>query len=461
MTSEAYSRTDGATGDKLASIENLKEIEFNEKNLIIYSPPGVEDELSARFLYSLAYATLRHRSPDLISEIIAYLRDQEPDIVRECGDYAHFDLKRIVWSLELLRQDIVENKEFEIFRVKSPDTEPWNRFLNAIVKEKRHWFSAVWLHADCYMYRRIWTIFQRSDTLVDYDYFGEQKMLATKKAAQMMKSILGTTRDLKRSRDNFQRLLKLSLWGERSAWMSEGCRLNDLLVEYECDLLADQSVAVWRDLRHAYDPVYVDIVTGNAGFELFTDLLLADYIIRSKLAERVRFHLKAIPWFVMDATHKDFHWLLDFFRSHEFIELQGFARQIQQHLQDRSFILCEPSYFWTSAHDFSHMKQVQPCLYVYLSEASLLIFKGDLNYRKLLGDVNYCSTDRFENCLRGFQPTSVCALRAIKTDLYCGLSVCQVEWLNEDEPNWMVTGEKAVIQLAVKHRLSGDVIVAL
>ncbi|XP_020800178.1 protein-glutamate O-methyltransferase [Drosophila serrata] len=457
MISEADSRT---ADDLAADIEKKKENEFNEKNLIIYSAPGVQEELSARFLHSIAYVTLRQRSPGLIRDIIAFLRDREPDIVKQCGEYAHFDLKRTVWSLELLREDMVENKEFEIFRVKAPDTERWNKFLNAIGDDKKQWFSSVWLHADCYMYRRIWSIFQRSDTLVGYDYFGEQKMLATKKAVKLMKSILGSTKDLKRSKENFQRLLKLSLWGTRNAYVSTA-RLNDMLAEYEADLLVDQSAAVWRDLRRAYDPVYVDIVTDNAGFELFTDLVLGDYIIRSRLAQRVRFHLKAIPWFIMDATHEDFHWLLDFLREQNHPELQNFVNDVQQHLLDRSFILCEKSYFWTSGYDFSHMKEVQPCLYVYLSEASLVIFKGDLNYRKLLGDINYSSTDSFSDCLRGFQPTSVCALRTIKTDLYCGLAVCQLEWLNEDEPDWMEKGEKGVIQIAVKHRLSGDIIVEI
>ncbi|KAH8238692.1 hypothetical protein KR038_001839 [Drosophila bunnanda] len=461
MTSEANSRTatDGATGDDpVVDIEQEKENKFHEKNLIINSAPAVQEELSARFMHSIAYVTLRQRSPAIIRDIVAFLREREPDIVNQCGDYAHFDLKRTVWSLDVLREDMVANKEFEIFRVKTPDTESWNEFLNALPDDKNQWFSALWLHADCYMYRRIWSIFQRSETLVDYDYFGEQKMLAAKQATQPMKSILESTKDLKRSKENFLRLLRLSLWGTRNVWMSGG-GLNDMLAEFESNLLADQSAAVWRDLRRAYDPVYVDIVTDNAGFELFTDLVLGDYIIRSRLAQRVRFHVKAIPWFIMDATHNDFQWLLDFFRTHEHPELQAFASKIHKHLLDRSFILCDKSYFWTSGYDFSHMKEVQPCLYVYLSEASLVIFKGDLNYRKLLGDINYSSTDCFSECLRGFHPTSVCALRTIKTDLYCGLTVCQVEWLNEDEPDWMETGEKAVIQVAVKHRLSGDIIV--
>lgn len=44
----------------------------------------------------------------------------------------------------------------------------------------------------------------------------------------------------------------------------------------------------------------------NAGYELFTDLCLADYLVTYKFVNIVRFHGKAIPWFVSDVTEQDF-----------------------------------------------------------------------------------------------------------------------------------------------------------
>ena len=44
--------------------------------------------------------------------------------------------------------------------------------------------------------------------------------------------------------------------------------------------------------------------------------------------------------------------------------------------------------FWTFPHSFNMMASTDPALYKELGEADLLIFKGDLNYRKLDGDLN-------------------------------------------------------------------------
>lgn len=52
--------------------------------------------------------------------------------------------------------------------------------------------------------------------------------------------------------------------------------------------------------------LFSDIILDNAGYELFTDLCLADYLVTYKFVNIVRFHGKAIPWFVSDVTSQDF-----------------------------------------------------------------------------------------------------------------------------------------------------------
>jgi hypothetical protein len=47
------------------------------------------------------------------------------------------------------------------------------------------------------------------------------------------------------------------------------------------------------------------VVLDNAGLELYTDLLLADCLIQSGLADTVVLHGKLLPWFVSDTAERD------------------------------------------------------------------------------------------------------------------------------------------------------------
>ncbi|XP_034650733.1 damage-control phosphatase ARMT1 [Drosophila subobscura] len=446
-----------------ANIKQTEDLAFNERHLIYDIAPKTREELSGHFQRSFAYFTIKHRSRMMVAEMVSFLLDNEPKIMEISGAYAHFDLKRISWSLQLLRDEMQENHEFKVFHGKAPDSEDWNQFISSLNEDRNRWFSSVWLHAECYMYRRIWAIFRRSDTLSSYDYFSQKKIDATTSVVQLMANVITGMRGVQRSQQNFQRMLKLALWSNRCDLSINKEAPNEefltLMADYESDLLVDESADIWRVLTEAWDPVYVDIVCDNAGFELFTDLLLAEYLIDAGLACKVRFHVKAIPWFISDVTKQDFLWMLNFLRRHEIAEIASFGRRLRRFMRNRSIILCDTCYFWTSPHDCSQMKKRLPCLYVSLSEAALVIFKGDLNYRKLLGDINWEYTAPLIDCLRGFLPTSVCALRAIKSDIYCGLPICTVEWLTEEDPHWMRTGKKGVIQVAIMHRLSGDALV--
>jgi uncharacterized protein with ATP-grasp and redox domains len=155
----------------------------------------------------------------------------------------------------------------------------------------------------------------------------------------------------------------------------------------------------------------VDIVLDNAGFELYVDLVLAGYLLESGLATHIVLHPKNIPWFVSDVVPRDFADTLNVMQNakafyetpsdedkangtspikltaEEEKSLDGvFAHWSTLYAEGK--ITLRPNEFWTHAGSFWRMPTSAPALVEDLKESELVIFKGDLNYRKLTGDVS-------------------------------------------------------------------------
>ena len=92
------------------------------------------------------------------------------------------------------------------------------------------------------------------------------------------------------------------------------------------------------------------------------------------------------------------------------------GRRWRGYLDDKIWSV-HPDSFWTYPHDFSAMRSADPKLYSELSESVLVIFKGDLNYRKLVGDLSWDPTESFEKALQGFHPGPLVALRTLVRNL--------------------------------------------
>ncbi|CAH2098597.1 unnamed protein product [Euphydryas editha] len=226
--------------------------------------------------------------------------------------------------------------------------------------------------------------------------------------------------------------------------------------------------------------VMFDIVCDNAGYELFTDLCVANFLVSQGIVRKVRFHVKRIPWFVSDVTPKDFKHVISSCaqanysreipvetkpegeteaepeeknseepRSINSNNLRSLGETWNKYVEDGTFVvMCDD--FWTSPHVYKDMKRYAPHLYRSLQFTSSALFKGDLNYRKLLGERNWNPTVSFESALQGFMPTPLFALRTVKADLICGLPKGKWEQLNGIDEKWMETGDYGLIQLCAK-----------
>lgn len=183
----------------------------------------------------------------------------------------------------------------------------------------------------------------------------------------------------------------------------------NILVD-DLDAAFDALVAAKRAKSGPAERRRVDIVLDNAGFELFVDLILAGYLLEAGFATEIVLHPKEIPWFVSDVVPADFAALLNALANPKaFYETPSDEETLQdkkpeplseREATDMAFlfskwtelyaegkILLRPNSFWTQGGSYWRLPAHCPFLFDELKSSELVIFKGDLNYRKLTGDV--------------------------------------------------------------------------
>ena len=206
-------------------------------------------------------------------------------------------------------------------------------------------------------------------------------------------------------------------------------------------LVADDSDALWSLLPPS-GTATVCLIADNAGRELVPDLLLIARLLTEGRAARVLLHVKPHPYYVSDATHAD---VLDALRR--LVTAPGAAaahgRVLWEALTDGRLTV--------RAHPFScaplPYADMPADLRAELASATLTILKGDLNYRRLVGDRRWPPTTPFADVTAHF-PGPVAALRTLKSDVITGLDAKTEAALETAEgQKWRTAGTHALIQV--------------
>ncbi|MDQ0772488.1 hypothetical protein QF026_000954 [Streptomyces aurantiacus] len=80
------------------------------------------------------------------------------------------------------------------------------------------------------------------------------------------------------------------------------------------------------------------------------------------------------------------------------------------------------------------------------ASATLTVMKGDLNYRRLVGDRHWPATTPFSEATAYF-PGPVAALRTLKSDVVTGLAPSTLEALDAGAAAWRTSGTHALVQV--------------
>lgn len=311
------------------------------------------------------------------------------------------------------------------------------------------WFDVPWLWAEGYFYRQL---------LEAVGYFGAADgpagawrgidpfrpfKLAELDAPETDEELAALDDLVSRPEEEQARaLLHGSLWGNRA---DLGFRLSVADEGGEAaGLVADDSEALRPLLRPARpDAGTVCLVADNAGRELVPDLLLLDHLLTRGHAVRAVLHVKPHPYFVSDATTAD---VVDALRR--LIRAPGeaaaYGRRLWSALAEGRLVV--------RAHPFS----CAPLPYAVMpgdlredfASATLTLMKGDLNYRRLVGDRLRPPTTPFADVTAYF-PGPVAALRTLKSDVIVGLDgPTEAALVAAEGQRWRTSGTRAVIQVS-------------
>ncbi|ACU71108.1 protein of unknown function DUF89 [Catenulispora acidiphila DSM 44928] len=302
------------------------------------------------------------------------------------------------------------------------------------------WLSAPFLWAESYFYRRLLEAvgYFRPGPWQGIDLFGPAKHAELR--TPTVEAELTALDDVAGLPLTEQRraLLEAALWGNRA---DLGFRITAAAEGPSTDLVADDSAQLWSILDAASPNATVHLVADNAGRELLADLILVDHLLTTGAATRVVMHVKPQPYYVSDATGADVIAVLRRITSAPGTAAKA-GHRLWTALTDGAITL-RTHPFWCAPLTFRHLP---PDLTEAMSPATLTILKGDLNYRRLIGDRTWPPTTPFTD-LTAYFPTPVAALRTLKSDVAVGLTPPTITQLDATATAWRTTGEHALIQV--------------
>ncbi len=337
-------------------------------------------------------------------------------------------------SLERLAAAIESDAPIALINTAAPDYDDWEAQYRAHANET--WLDAEWFFAEVYTYRLIAEAVRWWET--GRDPFAPRKTEEIEGGHLPERIGVMLTAQLLPTPERLASAVRGSLWGNRidlsyaiSASHGSAGDAADTLVD-------DTDSAVERLLRA---PGEVHIVADNTGTELAADLVLVDVLLASG-TPRVTLHLKLHPTFVSDALPSDVLTLMKRMGSSSAgKESNALAERLQIAFEAGQLRLI-PDGYWNSTR---FIWELPARLVRTFTGASLVIVKGDANYRRLIGDAIWPPETSFAEVMRGF-PAPLLALRTMKSDPVAGLPLGLAEQLDMIDVDWRINGRRGLIQ---------------
>ncbi|MET7291149.1 damage-control phosphatase ARMT1 family protein [Streptomyces griseoloalbus] len=368
------------------------------------------------------------------------LAERHPAIIRQVREAFPYDPGRRR-ALDALLTECTEGA-IDPLPADAHDRERWETW-GMDAHAGRSWYDVPWLWSESWFYRRLLDAvgYFGPGPWQGIDPFRPSKLAelgspATDEELAALDDLAGRPED-----ERARALLHGSLWGNRA---DLGFRLSAEGAEETAAvpaLVADDSETLWPLLGTAGTGTLC-LVADNAGRELVPDLLLVAHLLACGRIGRAVLHVKPYPYYVSDATAAD---VVDAVRR--LTDAKGaaaeYGRGLWAALCDGRLIL--------RAHPFScsplPYEEMPDDLRADFAAAAVTVVKGDLNYRRLVGDRYWPPTTPFAE-VTGYFPGPVAALRTLKSDVITGLTAdTEAALVAAEGQRWRTGGTHALIQV--------------
>lgn len=370
---------------------------------------------------AFAHNTMKVRIPAIIREVQRLNPDYPPQIQA---------------ALDRLHDEIANDEPIAPLSLPTPNADDW------AAAHARHagdtWHNTWWWFAEVFVYVRLMEAVRWHETRRDPFAPKKEEELASPALWAMLNNTLAL-RDAP-PEDRLPAAFVQALWGNRIDLSYAPSLAHGHDWSHDDLLVADHETAAAHILQQRGT---VHIVHDNTGTELAADLALVDALLDAGV-ERVILHLKAHPTFVSDAMVEDMLHMVAAMRSgqhSEAITALG-ERHYAAFLDGR--IRYAPDGFWNSSHS---LDDLPPRLDALFAGATLVIIKGDANYRRAVSDIIWPYDTPIADALGGFRhPTLL--LRTLKSDTLAGMPRHIGEALDTVDAAWRINGRRGVIQFA-------------
>jgi hypothetical protein len=361
-------------------------------------------------------------------------------------------------AVSRLRAELVEDRPLSMFAPPAPDWDFWQRRFQTHEARMRELSdapvsprNAEWFFFEHFLYRKLLSA-------TDWWANGIDPFLPAKRSelsGEALWHTLGRTlQAVGRSGgsgaavDALRLLSSFALWGNRidlsysaaAALGHEDSEASSLLADE-----LDRARPYLEESPWSHRPVH--LVADNAATELAADLALCDHLLGTGERE-VFLHVKLHPTYVSDATPADVYELMEAMKRCGVGPGQELIRELGARLEGyvaEGRLRVVPDQFWNGPDFFDALPER---LRRPFSEAALVVLKGDMNYRRLVGDV-IPEPSAPLGTVAPRVPAAILLIRTMKGDPVAGLEPEVVRSVEAEDPQWRVSGRRGLIQLLV------------